>query len=403
MTEAPVQPSKSSDTFPQVPADVLVTAATSSGEKKEFLALQYDIGKDYPAFVPPLLMERNDFINPKKNPFFEHGEVELFIARRAGKPVGRIAAVIDRLYNDTHKAKYGWFGMFECVNDVGVAAALFQAAEGWIKARGMTEVVGPASFSSNGEFGLLVDTHDIPPKILVSWNPPYYQSLIEAAGYGKAKDLWGWEIDVTKPIPERVERIAEKVRKREGLVVRPANMKDWDNEIRRIKEIYNDAWENNWGFVPMTDREIDMMAKELKQIVIPELALFGEIDGKVVAFALTLPDANIALKATGNGRLTTFGLPIGLAKMLVALKSKVNTGRLAVLGIKAGYRKRGLDSVLFLDTFNNSRKQGWAGGEISWTLEDNDMVNRAIEIFGCKKYKTWRLFKKTLAAPEMKS
>jgi hypothetical protein len=400
MTEAQVQPSTSS---PTIPSDVLVTAVQSAGEKKEFINIQYDLNKDYAAFVPPLLMERNDFFNVKKNPFFDHGEVELFIARRGGKAVGRIAAIVDRLYNDTHKAKYGWFGMFESVNDPGVAAALFQAAEGWIKARGMTEIVGPASFSSSGEFGLLVDAHDVPPKVLMPWNPATYQALIEQSGYVKAKDLWAWYIDVTTPIPEKVERIAEKVRKREELVVRPANLKDWDNEIRKIKEVYNDAWENNWGFVPMTDREIDNMAKELKQIVIPELALFAEVKGQCVAFSLTLPDVNIALKATGNGRLTTFGLPIGLAKLLIAMKSKVNTGRLAVLGIKSGYRRRGIDSVLFLDTFYNSRKQGWDGGEISWTLEDNDMVNRAIEVFGCKKYKTYRLFKKALAAPEMKS
>jgi GNAT superfamily N-acetyltransferase len=400
MTEAQVQPAASPI---KPPADVLVTRVQSSGEKKEFIAIQYDLNKGYPAFVPPLLMERNDFLNPKKNPFFEHGTVELFIARRAGKAVGRIAAIVDNLYNDTHKVKYGWFGMFECVNDAGVAAALFAAAEDWLKARGMAEVVGPASFSSNGEFGLLIDAHEVPPKILMPWNPPTYQALIENSGYVKAKDLWAWHIDITTPIPEKVERIAEKVRKREGLVVRPANLKDWDNEIRKIKEVYNDAWENNWGFVPMTDREIDQMAKELKQIVIPELALFAEVEGKVVAFALSLPDANIALKATGNGQLTTFGLPIGLVKMLLALKSKINSGRLAVMGVKAGYRKRGIDSVLMLDTFYNSRKQGWPGGEISWTLEDNDMVNRAIEVFGCKKYKTYRLFKKQLGAPEMKS
>jgi hypothetical protein len=400
MTEAQVQPPA---TLPKLPADVLVTAVQSSGEKKEFIALQYELNKDFPAFVPPLQMERNDFLNVKKNPFFDHGTVELFIARRGGKAVGRIAAIVDNLYNDTHKARYGWWGMFECVNDAGVAAALFVAAEGWLKARGMVEGVGPASFSSNGEFGLLIDAHEIPPKVMMPWNPPSYQALVEANGYVKAKDLWAWHIDVTTPIPERVERIAEKVRKREGLVVRPANLKDWDNEIRKIKEVYNDAWEDNWGFVPMTEREIDHLAKELKQIVIPELALFAEVEGKVVAFSLTLPDANIAFKATGNGKLTTFGLPIGLAKLLLAMKSKINTGRLAVLGIKSGFRKRGIDSVLFLDTFNNSRKQGWNGGEISWTLEDNDMVNRAIEIFGCKKYKTYRLFKKSLGSPEMKS
>src|SRR5581483_5515949 len=163
-----------------------------------------------------------------------------------------------------------------------------------------------------------------------------------------------------------------------------------------IKDIYNAAWEKNWGFVPMTDKEFDHLAKDLKQVIVPELTLIGEINHEPVAFALTLPDANIAIKAA-NGRLTTFGLPIGLVKLLLASK-KIKSGRRAILGIKHGFRKRGLDSVMMLDTFNNSRKQGWAGGEVSWTLEDNDLVNRAIEVFGCKKYKTYRVYKKDLAA-----
>ena len=381
--------------------DVVVLPVKSSGERKEFIAFQYDLHRGNPLFVPPLLMERNDFFNEKKNPFFEHGTVELFLARRGGRVVGRVAAIVDDLYNQTHETKVGWFGCFECIDDAGVAKALLSQAEDWLRARGMTEVLGPASFSSNTEWGLLVDGPPEPAVILMPWNPGYYQGLLEQAGYAKAKDLWAWKIDVQKDVPEKVARIAEKVRTREKLTVRPANLKDWDNEVRRIKDIYNQAWEKNWGFVPMTEREIEQLAKELKQILVPELALFAEVNGEAVAFSLTLPDANIALKAA-NGRLTTFGIPVGLVKLLLASK-RIKSGRLAVLGIKAGYRRRGLDSVMFLDTFNNSRKLGWWGGEISWTLEDNDMVNRAIEVFGCTKYKTYRVYGKPLQPGGLKN
>jgi hypothetical protein len=337
-------------------------------------------------------MDREAFLNEKKNPWFEFGKVELFLARRGGKVVGRIAALEDPRYNDFHKVKYGWFGLFECIDDLEVAKALLAEAEKWVKARGLSEILGPANFSSNNEWGFLVDGFDKEPVLMMPYNPEYYLKLVEQAGYGKAKDLWAWEVDLTKPVPEKIARVAEKVRGREGITVRQANMKDWDNEVRRIKEIYNDAWEKNWGFVPMTDKEFDHLAKDLKMILIPEMTLIAEVKGEAVAFAITLPDANQAIKKA-NGRL----FPFGLVKMLLAMK-KIRFGRLAILGIKAGYRKRGLDAILMCDTFVNGRKLGWYGGEIGWTLEDNDMVNRAIELFGAKKYKTYRVYSKQLEA-----
>jgi hypothetical protein len=384
-------------------SDVVVTPVTTAAEKKEFIAFQYEVYKNDPNFVPPLLMERNDFLNPKKNPWFEFGTMQLFLARRHGKIVGRISASEDPRYNEFHEVKIGWFGLFECIDDVAVAKALLETAEKWVRDRGLTEMMGPASFSSNAEWSTLIEGFDKPPVLLMPYNPSYYPKLFDACGLSKAKDLWAWEIDVQKPVPEKIARVAEKIRKREGIVVRQANLKDWAKEVRRIKDIYNAAWEKNWGFVPMTDKEFDHLAKDLKQVIVPELTLIGEINHEPVAFALTLPDANIAIKAA-NGRLTTFGLPIGLVKLLLASK-KIKSGRLAILGIKQGFRKRGLDAVMMLDTFNNSRAQGWVGGEVSWTLEDNDLVNRAIEVFGCKKYKTYRVYKKDLkaAAPALKN
>ena len=377
-------------------SDVVITKVETAAQKKEFILFQYEVYKGDPHFVAPLLMDREMAFNPKKNPWFEFGITDLYLARRNGKIVGRVAAIEDPRYNEFHGTKIGWFGMFECIDDAAVAKALLDTCESWVKARGLTEMLGPANFSSNSEWSFLVDGFDSDPVLMTTYNPRYYPALVEACGYTKAKDLLAFYLDVTKPVPEKVARIAEKVRNREGIVVRTANMKDWDNEVRRIKEIYNAAWEKNWGFVPMTDREFAHLAKDLKMILIPELTLIAEVKGEAVAFAITLPDANQAIKVA-NGKLTTFGLPIGLATMLLKLK-KTKSGRLAILGIKQGFRKRGLDSVMMLDTLQNAQKLGWTHGEISWTLEDNTLVNRAIEVFGGKKYKTYRVYGKPLTA-----
>ncbi len=383
---------------PSPASDVVITRVATPAQKKEFILFQYEVYKNDPHFVPPLQMDREVIFNEKKNPWFEFGKTELFLARRNGKIVGRAAAIDDPRYNEFHNTKIGWFGMFECIDDTGVARALLDACETWVKARGLTEMLGPANFSSNSEWSILIDGFDSDPVLMMTYNPKYYASLLEACGYTKAKDLFAYWLDMADKPPERVERVANKVRAREGIVVRQANMKDWNNEVRRIKDIYNAAWEKNWGFVPMTDHEFEHLAKDLKLILIPELTLIAEVAGEPVAFSITLPDANQAIK-TANGKLTTFGLPIGLAKMLLKLR-KVKTGRLAIMGIKAGFRKRGLDSVLFLDTWLNARKLGWKGGEISWTLEDNTLVNRAIEMFGARKYKTYRVYGKPLTAGE---
>lgn len=390
------QPTGSSSSTPA--SEVVISRVETPEQKKEFILFQYEVYKNDPHFVPPLLMDREMFFNPKKNPWFEFGTVDLFLARRSGKIVGRVAAVDDPRYNEFHNTKIGWFGMFECIDDVEVARALLDTCETWVKARGLEQMLGPANFSSNSEWSLLIEGFDSDAVLMTSYNPKYYPALIEACGYTKAKDLWAFWLNMTGAPPERVARIAEKVRAREGIVVRKANMKDWDNEVKKIKDVYNSAWEKNWGFVPMTDREFDHLAKDLKMILIPELTLIAEVKGEAVAFCITLPDANQAIKKA-NGKLTTFGLPIGLAKMLLKLK-KIRTGRLAIMGIKTGFRKRGLDSVLFLDTFENARKLGWTGGEISWTLEDNTLVNRAIEMFGAKKYKTYRVYGKPLTPGE---
>ncbi|MGZ3459053.1 MAG: N-acetyltransferase, partial [Archangium sp.] len=347
-----------------------------------------------PNYVPHLEMERRDFMDPRKHPFFEFGEVEFFLAHREGQVVGRIAAVNNPRYNEFHGTNVGFFGLFECVNDAGVARALFEAAASWLRAKGFASVLGPMSYSTNYEVGTLVEGFDTPPAIMLTYNPPWYAALIEANGFTKAKDLYAWELSSSTPPPEKVARVAEKIRQREGVTVRSVQMKDFDKEVAQVKAIYNAAWEKNWGFVPMTEREFDHLAHELKQMVRPELALVAEVKGETVAFALTLPDANEAIKVA-NGRLTTFGLPIGLVKLLMAAR-RIRRLRLVLLGTIEGYRRRGLDAILYLDTLRKARELGYEGGEISWTLEDNHLVNRAIESMGGKRSKTYRVYEKPL-------
>lgn len=377
-----------------MPHDVQVTPVRGGSELTAFIRLPYSLYKGDPNWVPPLEMERRDFLNPKKNPFFAFGEVELFLARRGGQVVGRIAAVKDPRYNEFHGTKWGFFGLFECINDVGVARALLSTAERWARERGFETLVGPMNFSTNAECGMLVEGFDRPPAVMMTYNPPYYPSLLESCGFTKAKDLFAWELSSSAEPPEKVVRIAEKMREREGIRVRHLRMDDFANEVQRIKGIYNSAWEKNWGFVPMTEAEFDHLAKEMKPIVRPELLLIAEVKGEPVAFSMTLPDANEAFKAA-NGRLTTFGLPIGLVKLVLASR-RIRRLRLITLGIKEGFRRRGLDAILYLDTIRTAKALGYEGGEIGWTLEDNHLVNRAIESMGGQKSKTYRIYERSL-------
>ncbi|MFN0064593.1 MAG: N-acetyltransferase [Myxococcaceae bacterium] len=376
--------------LPDVPLDVTLTPVQSAGDTDAFIRFPYALYKDNPNWVPPLMMERRDFLNPKKNPWFEFGQVELFLARRNSQVVGRIAAVHDPRYNEFHGTNMGFFGMFECIDDAGVARALFEAAAGWLRSRGFKHMMGPANFSSNYEWSVLVEGFDAPPALMMAYNPRYYPALYEACGLEKAKDLWAWELSSSVPPPEKVARIAEKIRQRDGIVVRPIKMDDFEGEVKRIKDIYNAAWEKNWGFVPYTDKEFEHVARDMKQIVAPELVLMAEVDGEAAAFSMTVPDMNHALKAA-NGRL----FPFGLVKMLLAAR-KVKRLRLITLGIKEKFRKRGLDAILYLETLRTARRLGYTGGEISWTLEDNHLVNRAIESMGGRKYKTYRVYERDI-------
>lgn len=375
---------------------VRITEVKSAADRSTFVRVQYRLNENDPAFVPPLLVDRKDFINPKKHPFYLHGAATQFIAWRGREAVGRIMASDDPNFNAVHDANVGMFGLFESIDDPEVAHALLDAAAGWLKARGRSEILGPIDYSTNYEIGLLIDGFDTPPRVMMNHNPPYYARLLESWGLEKAKDVFAWWVTSDLEIPERWRRVAERQAKRSGVVIRPLVMKDFDAEVAKIKDIYNSAWEKNWGAVKFTDAEFEHLAKDLKMLADPDLALMAEVDGKPVGFSLALPDLNEALRIAGiDGRLFPFGLPIGLVKLLRSIK-KVKSLRLVILGVLEGYRRRGITELLIMRTVDVGKQKGFTGCEMSWTLEDNDLINRPIEALGSEKYKTYRVYQKPL-------
>jgi ribosomal protein S18 acetylase RimI-like enzyme len=342
-----------------------------------------------PQWVPPLLMDRRDYLDEKKNPFYEHAECRFWIARKDGRDVGRIAAVHDADWEKFHGDKVGYFGMFESPDDPEVAGALVDAALGFLRERGRTSVLGPFDLSTNYVAGLLIEGFDSDPNMQMSYNPPYYAKLLESQGFSKTKDLWQWWLSTETEIPEKVVRVSEKIGQRHHVSIRKMDLGNWDAEVTRVLSIYNDAWEKNWGFVPVGEKEFRHIAKDLKMVLDENLAFMGEVDGEPVAFGITVLNINPILKKL-DGKL----FPFGIFRLLWDFKVKkaYDDCRLIVLGIKSGYRRRGIDSLFFVETHKAARRLGLRGGEIGWTLDDNEMVNRAIESMSGKKVKTYRVY-----------
>jgi GNAT superfamily N-acetyltransferase len=347
---------------------------------------------DDPNWVPPLLGELEKVLDKKKHPFHQHADSAYFIARRDGSVVGRITATVNHLSNEFHQEKVGTFGFFECIDDVTVARALLDTAYDWVSERGMSTLQGPLNFSTNDEFsspGLLVDGFDTPPVMMMSHNPPYYGKLLEDCGFAKAKDLLSYWCDMTQ-MNERLVKGVERIGRSQNVVLRTLDMKHLDEEIARIKEIYNSAWERNWGFVPMTEAEFDHMAVSMKPIVNPRLCIIAEIDGEPVGFALQLPDYNVAFKHM-NGRM----LPFGWAKFLW-YKRKIRHTRVITMGVRPEHRKKGIDSMMIVQLQVESSKYDMARGECSWILEDNIAMRRGLERVNATIYKTYRVYEKAI-------
>ena len=373
---------------------VEITQVASKAERDAFIKFPWRIYQGDPAWVPPLLLERKEFLDQKKHPFFEHGAAALFLARSGGKIVGRIMASDDPNYNAFHRSSVGCFGLFECVNDPAVAAALFEAATNWLRARGRDEIMGPIDYSTNYVCGLLVEGFDFPPTLLTAHNPPYYPALIEGLGFNKVIDFYAWWFSEPARAATRLHRLAASLKKREVATIRKGNLKNFRAEAGRLREIYNDAWKENWGFVPFTEKEFEFMAKELKQLVVPEFTLIAEVGDEPVGFILCVPDINVAFRKI-NGRLTSYGLPIGLAKLLYH-KSRIRTARLIALGVKPKYRRGGIAEMLVLRIIEDAMIKRGFTGELSMTLENNHLINRFLAAIGAKKYKTYRIYRRRI-------
>ncbi|MBK9757096.1 MAG: N-acetyltransferase [Nannocystis sp.] len=363
---------------------------------ERFIRVPWYVNREHhpsPQWVPPLLMDRRDYLNPDKNPFFEHVKAAFWVARVNGRDVGRVAAVVDADYIKFHGTQTGYLGMFECIDDHAVAQALVDRASAWLREQGMTSMIGPFELSTNYISGVLVDAFDREPGINMPYNPPYYDRLLGECGMRKVKDLLHWELDPQKPTPERVVRVAEKMATRSGVKLRKMSFADWDAEVLRTLEIYNDAWEKNWGFVPIGKKEYLHIAKDLKMVLHPDFALLAEVNGEPAAFVLTIQNVNPVLKKL-DGKL----FPFGIFRLLWDLKvrKKITGGRLILLGIKAKFRGQGIDSLMFLATHRAGAAQGWTSGEIGWTLEDNFKVNSAIKSMDGHQVATYRVYERDL-------
>ncbi len=356
---------------------------------KEFVRFPATLYQGDPNFVCPLESERLEFFDKNKNPFFSGAKTKLFLAKRGDETVGRISTCVYYAHNELHHEKVGFFGFFDSIDDEEVAHALLKVALITLKKEGMTVMRGPASFSLNHECGLLVDGFDSPPVVMMTYNHPYAIKLVEDFGLEKVMDLYAFMITDEKPFPERVLRLTEKIAKRSAVSVRKIDMKRFDEEVQTINKIYNAAWEDNWGFVPMTSEEFVFMAKNLKQVVDPDLALIAEIDGKPVAFSLTLPDVNQALIHL-DGKL----LPFGIFKLLwhTKIKNKIVGVRTVTMGVVPEYRKRGIDTLLYVKTYLDGTAKGYKWSELSWALETNTLLHSLVEGIGAERYKTYRLY-----------
>jgi GNAT superfamily N-acetyltransferase len=372
-------------------SQITVSAVSSGNDRDAFLKFPWQIYRDDQAWVPPLLIERKAFLDRKRHPFYQHGDAVLFLAKRDGEIVGRIMASDDPNYNSLHQSSMGCFGLFDCVDDGEVAEALFRAAADWVRGKGRREMMGPIDYSTNYVCGLLIDGFQHPPTLLTAHNPPYYAGLIESCGFTKAKDWYAWWFSEFPAPAERLRKIAAARVGKQGVRIRPVNLKDIAGEGQRIRAIYNQAWQKNWGFVPFTEAESEHMAKEMKPLLVPPATLIAEVGNEPVGFVIGVPDINVALRHI-NGRLTAFGLPIGLLKLLY-YRSKIRTGRLIALGVVEKYRRAGIAEMLVLQVMDEALKRGFTG-ELSMTLEDNVLVNRFIEALGATRYKTYRIYRR---------
>ncbi len=374
-----------------------IRAVRTARDKRQFVDLPYRLHRENRHWVAPLKIAQKDMLNTKKHPFYKTSDTEMFLAERGGRVVGRIMAILNRAHNEFHDERAGFFGFFEVEEDYEVARSLFEAARAWLVERGATVMRGPVNPSTNYECGLLVEGFDMQPAVMMPYNPAYYGELIERCGLKKAKDLYAYRLDERFfQGEERLSRVAERLKKKDRIRVRSVVMKEFKREVGIVRQVYNNAWQENWGFVPVSEEEFDHLAKDLKQIADPNIAMIAEqeIEGsdrwKPVGFFLGVPDVNQALNKL-DGRL----LPFGLLKLLYYTR-KINSMRVIIMGVVKEFQSYGAGALFLSEIPRRARLHGYRGGEMGWVLEDNVMMHRAMELIGAERYKTYRIYETPL-------
>jgi GNAT superfamily N-acetyltransferase len=370
--------------------NVQIARVTTRKDRRNFIFFPWKVYKNEPNWIPPLIMDFKERIDKRKNPFFKHAEMELFLASRERGITGRIAAIVDHSHNSFHDEKVVFFGLYESYDDLDVAKALLEAVQDWGKERGMDILRGPMNLSMNDECAFLLEGFDSPPVIMMPYNPKYYLDLMTKCGLVKAKDLYAYYMSREDAIVAQIDQIVTKTKAEIALSLRTIDLKNLEDEAARIKDVYNNAWEKNWGFVPWTNEEIDHIAKKLKTAADPDLIIIAEHEGNPIAFAVAFPNLNEVIKRI-NGKLT----PWGILKFLY-YRRKIKGIRVMVFGILKEYRHTGVSYMLYSELDKNSRGKDYEWCETSWQLEDNEPVNRFVESLGGKVYKKYRIFEKKI-------
>ena len=369
-------------------SDISIKVVENKRELKQFIKFAWKVNSADPNWVPPLISDRLKVLDKHKNPFFKHAEAEYFLAYRNGEIVGRIAAITNQMYNDFQNDNAGFFGFLEGIDDPEVFKLLLDTAKKWVKEKGKDFIMGPMNPSTNDEIGFLIDGFDRPPYFMMTHNPPYYPKLMDQLNYPKVKDVYAYYIhEDTFIFSEKLRRVAEFTRKKMGIDIRPVRMKEFEAELEKIRYIYNNAWAKNWGFVPMTPEEFDFIANDFKKIIDPDLVLLAEIKGKPVGFSLALPDYNQIFAKIPSGKL----LPLGWLKFLTE-KNKINSLRVITLGVIQELQHTGIGGLFYLETFDRGTKKGYISAEMSWILEDNELMVKSAKLMGGKPYKTYRIY-----------
>ncbi len=374
-----------------------IKPVVSKKDWRAFISLPWSIYTRYPHWVPPLRVTVRDTLNTNKNPFFRHAQMLPLLAERDGEFVGRVAGIIDQVHNDYHCEQSAFFGFFECVNDQRTCDALMDTVADWAREHGMNRLLGPVNPSTNHECGMLIDGFDKDPRIMMPYNPPYYIDLVTGYGFERAKDLTAWDVDSAKHFTDRLVKIADRQKRRSQITVREVDMRRFDREVGTILEIYNQAWDKNWGFVPMDETEFRHMANDMKMIMDPGLCLIAEVGGEPAAFGLTLPNINQVLKKIPAGKL----FPSGIFKLLwyffgPGRKSTVTESRILALGIKHEHRSLALGALLYAEYIQRSPALGMPVGEASWILEDNREMLHSLEAMNAEQTRRYRVYQKAL-------